>query len=81
MREGDTLARVKLEDAAEDVVELVGDWEDSLEEVGVAAVSCKGGVVQGSLLPWVTAAGEVDKDDTKSPYVIGCGGIAGEWFW
>lgn len=61
-------------------MELVGDGKDGLEEVCITAVSCKGGVVEGGLLPWVTATGEVDEDDTKSPDVVGCGGVAGEWF-
>lgn len=57
--DGDALGGVELEDAAEDIVELVGKRQDGLEEFWVPEEGVEGGVVGGSLLPGVAATGEV----------------------
>ena len=68
---GDSLAWVGFEDSTEDGVEFVGEREDGLEEVRVAKVSGICLIAGFSSLPWVAATGEVDKDDTERPDVVG----------
>lgn len=70
-REGDSLAWVGFEDTTEDGVEFVGERKDGLEEVWIAKVGSICLVAGLCSLPWVASTGEVDKDDTKGPDVVG----------
>ena len=65
MVEGDSLERVGFENSTEDGVEFVGKREDRFKEVRIVKVSRVCLVAWIGSLPWVTSAGEVDKNYTK----------------
>lgn len=77
LRDADTEFGVGVEDAAKNVVEIIRKREDGLEEAGRADVGAVGRVLERSLLPWVTATGEVDEDDTETPDVVGSAHVVG----
>lgn len=74
--DGNPLDRVELKDAPHDGVQLMGDGQNGAEELRVLHVSTEGAVLERSTLPWVAATGQVDQDDTKTPDVVGCRGVA-----
>jgi len=75
--EGDALARIGVEDLAEDGVEFVRDRKDGLQKVWVAEISRVRLVSRICPLPWISSAGEVDEDHSKGPDVVGGRLVAG----
>ena len=62
---------VALEDHAEDVVQLIRQWQDGLQEVPVPGKCPVRGILKGGLLPRITATCQVDKNYTQGPDVVG----------
>ena len=77
----DALVGIAVEGAAKNLVEVVGDWKDSLEEARVTSEGGKGGVVHGCTFPRVTSAGEIDEDDAQRPDVVGSRGVMRALIW
>lgn len=75
-RQGDSVHRVKLEDALYDVVELIREWENACQEVWVldkGPESLVGGC--GRTLPGIATTGEIDENDTQRPDIVSRRGI------
>jgi len=79
--DGGPLGRVELKNALENGIELQGDGKNGPQEVGVLHESTEGAVLGRSTLPRVASAGEVDKNDTKAPHVIGGRSVARVGLW
>jgi hypothetical protein len=58
------MLRARVEDASQNVVEIVCHGEDGLEKVPRPRVGPISRVLVRCLLPWVAAAGEVKQDDS-----------------
>jgi hypothetical protein len=69
---------VGVEDASQNIIELICQGKDSLEEILRASISSVGRVLKGSLLPWVASASEINQDNSQTPDVIG--GTHVVWF-
>jgi hypothetical protein len=74
---GSSLSRVEVKDAPENGVKLQRNGKDSPQELGVLHESPEGAVLGRSTLPGIAPAGEVDKNDSQAPDVVGCRSIAG----
>jgi hypothetical protein len=69
--DGDAVLWVALEDHAEDLIQLVRQWQDGLQEVPVPGKGPVCGILQRGLLPRITATCQVDKDYTQGPHIVG----------
>jgi hypothetical protein len=61
----DALAGIHLKDETKDRIQILGDWKDGAEEVGLLDEGTEGAVRRVSTLPWVATASQVDEDDTQ----------------
>lgn len=77
LRQSNALVRVDGEDAGQDVVQLVRQRQNGLEEARVAGIGAVRRVLDGGLLPRVTAAGQVDQDDAEAPDIVGRAVVVG----
>lgn len=66
-----TPGRVELKDAPENVVQLRGDGQNGPEELGILHVGTECAVLEGGTLPWVAATGQIHKDDSQAPDIVG----------
>lgn len=60
LRESHPVLGVGVEDAAQNVIELISQRKDGLKKVLGANICAVGGVLKGSLLPWVASASQVN---------------------
>jgi hypothetical protein len=70
LRDGDPLGRVEFEDALQDGVQLWGEGKNGPEELGILHVGAESAVLERGPLPWVTATGQVHKNDAQAPHVV-----------
>ena len=69
--ESDAHLGVRVEDAAKDVIEVIGQRQDGLEESRLAHESTVGGILKRGLLPRVATTSQVDEDHSQTPDIIG----------
>ena len=68
----DPLLWVALKDHAKDFVQFVRQRQNGLQETTVQSESLVCGILNAGLFPWVASTCQVNKDNTKGPYVVGC---------
>jgi uncharacterized membrane-anchored protein len=59
-----------MENAAQNVVELIGQRQDGLQEGRVPGKGTVSRVLERSLFPWVASTCEVDENDAKTPDIV-----------
>jgi hypothetical protein len=74
---GGSLSRVEIKDAPEDGIKFQRNGKDAPQELGVLHERAESAVLGRSALPRVASAGEIDKNDSKAPDVVGCRSVAG----
>lgn len=60
LADGNPLLRLTLEDTAQNVVEVIRQWQDGLQEVRVLEKSSVGGILMRCLFPRVASTSKVD---------------------
>ena len=68
---GDPVLWVALKDHAKNAVQFIRQRQNALQEFTVPGESLVCGIFNGSMFPWVTSTCQVDKYNTKGPYVVG----------
>lgn len=72
---GDPLLWVSLKNPAKDVVQVIRQRQDGLQKLRILGEGLVCGILNGRLLPWVTATGEIDQNHAKGPDVVGCASV------
>jgi hypothetical protein len=68
---GETPPPIDVQNANEQSVDLVEDWQDGREEVdGILEVGAEGGVAKEGGFPWVTTGEKVEEDDAEGPDIV-----------
>jgi hypothetical protein len=74
--DSETPPPVNIQNADQQSIDLVGNWEDGGEEAGgVLEVGVEGGIAKGGRLPWVAASEKVEEDDAEGPDIVEQGRI------
>ena len=71
LRDCDSSLWVAFEYLSEDGGEFRREWQDRAQEIGIPKICSEGRVLNGCALPRITAASQVDQDDTEAPHIIG----------
>ena len=72
---GDPVLWVALKDHAKNVVQFIRQRKNRLQEITVPGESLVCGILNTGLLPWVASTGQVDKNNTKGPYIVGSASV------
>lgn len=73
--DGDPAGWVWVKDPDEYIVQFIRQWQDCLQEITILGEGPICGILNGRLLPGITATGQVDKDDTKGPDIVGSASV------